>query len=146
MIHTGSMKKIAFENIPSVIDGFPVVQDIEKAVQCLTDDKVYICRYEFGDSMMPILRSGQFCAIHPLEDGEEPNIGDAVFCSVSGYVGTHMVLNKSKIDPNKTWYMIGTTDMTPIGWTDEIYGIANAMDVLVSRPAVRSVYSSLFGG
>lgn len=121
------------EAVPSVIDGLPVVQDIEKAMHSLVDHKVPIARFEFGDSMRPILSSGQFCKITPIDNEEDIKIGDALFCEVNGYVGTHMVLLKSHIDEDKTWYLIGMTDMEPIGWTSNIFGIATAMNHYV-RP------------
>lgn len=126
-----AISKYNIQNLPNVIEGLPVVQDEEKAVHCLMNEKVPIARYEFGYSMMPILRSGQFCKIRPLEHNEEAKVGDALFCKVNNVIGTHMVLCKSKIDQNRIWYLIGMTDMQPIGWTDCIFGIATAMDHIV---------------
>ena len=124
------------DKIPTVLQDCPVVQDVPKAVECLVENKVTIARYEYGNSMMPILRSGQFCKIRPLDIGEQAEVGDALFCYVNGYVGTHMVLTKSNIDPNRTWYLIGMTNMQPLGWTSMVFGIATAMDVLVEEPVV----------
>ena len=129
-------KKIEYNKIPVILGDYPVVQDAFRAVECLRTNKVPIARYEYGNSMMPILRSGQFCVIKPLEHDEEANIGDAVFCYVNGYLGTHMVLMKSKIDPEKTWYLIGMTNTQPIGWTKNIFGIANALNVIVEEHPV----------
>lgn len=124
-------KTLKIDSLPPVLDGYPIVQDIEKAVKCLKEEKVPIARYEFGYSMMPILRSGQFCKITPFETDDEIEVGDALFCNVNGYVGTHMVLVKSKIDPDNIWYLIASTDGTPLGWTDTVYGKATAMNTIV---------------
>lgn len=127
-----AFKILKIDSLPHVLDDYPIVQDIEKAITCLIKEKVPIARYEFGHSMMPILRSGQFCKITPFENDDEIEVGDALFCNVNGYVGTHMVLVKSKIDPDKIWYLIGSTDGTPLGWTDTVYGKATAMNTIVN--------------
>ena len=141
-------KLFDYEKIPNVIEGLPVVQDIEKAIDCLVNQKIPIARFEFGNSMMPILSSGQFCKISPVDHHTEINVGDALFCDVNGYVGTHMVLLKSQIDPDNTWYMIGMTDMQPIGWTKTVYGVANAINYAVATypKTIAAVSSGRFFG
>ena len=115
------------------IEGIPIVQNIADAISMLTVENKPIVRYEFGNSMMPILRSGQFCLIKPLQENEEINIGDSVFCNVDGYVGTHMVILKSATDRDNTWYLIGTSSMHVIGWTDVVYGKATGIPYIVDE-------------
>lgn len=108
--------------IPDVIDGIEVIQDISIAMDMLVAGNT-IARYEFGDSMMPILSSGQFCKIVPLKEGDEVKQGDAVFAYVNGYLGTHLVWMISETN-GKKYYCIATTQGSILGWTDSIYGIA----------------------
>lgn len=126
-------KRYNIDSLPFAIDNVAVVQDIEEAVDTLTIRKLPIVRFEFGTSMMPMLKSGQFCKISPVENVNDINIGDALFCDVNGYVGTHMVWMKSQINPNETWFLIGTTRMELIGWTKTVYGIATAIDHVVDE-------------
>ena len=113
------------DKIPEEINGVSVIQDIIIAMDCLSKGQT-ITRYEFGDSMTPILTSGQFCNLVPIKEGEEIKQGDCVFAVVNNSVGTHMVWMISESN-GKKYYCIATTSGTVIGWTDNIlakaYGI-----------------------
>lgn len=88
-----------------------------------------VARYEYGDSMMPLLQSGEYCILIPANK-TTIEVGDAVFCEVNGYVMTHMVMMISKIQ-GEPMYLIGspnydrTTNTFPIyGWTKNVYAKA----------------------
>lgn len=88
-----------------------------------------VARYEWGESMMPLLQSGEYCILIPANK-TTIEVGDAVFCEVNGYVMTHMVMMISKIQ-GEPMYLIGspnydrTTNTFPIyGWTKNVYAKA----------------------
>lgn len=88
-----------------------------------------VARYEYGDSMMPLLQSGEHCLLIPANK-TTIEVGDAVFCEVNGYVMTHMVMMISKIQ-NKPMYLIGspnynefTGQFTMYGWTSNVFAKA----------------------
>ena len=129
-------KTIKYVNSPSTItvDGieYPVVNDIREAVEMLKNG-ITIARFEFGDSMSPVLVSGEYCFVEPIKELEGLNniaIGDAVLCKVGDHLMTHMVLMISDSAYNGTKYLIGNTWMQYYGWTDTIYGIAKGTNVI----------------
>jgi SOS-response transcriptional repressor LexA len=70
----------------------------------------------FGNSMLPILKSGSLLT---FEKAEEYIIGDIVFCKVKGrYIDAHKVIKK---DANKG-YLIANNHGFENGWTKIIYG------------------------
>ena len=103
------------------IHNIPVITDELVAVALLKDKKT-ITRYEYGDSMSPILLSGEFALITPINDINELDIGDAVFCNVNGILMTHMILAKDKVNG----FLISSTDGYEFGWTHEIFGKAES--------------------
>lgn len=118
-------------DIPLEIDGLEVVQDIAMACECLSKNES-IVRFEFGDSMMPFLKSGQFCKLTPFNEGDNIEVGDAVFAVVDGMPNTHMVWMK-KIDNGKTWYLITSSKGNIIGWTDTILAKAEGINHIVKE-------------
>lgn len=125
------MQKYNKQNIPLEIDGIPVVQDTTEACLALMEGK-QVARYEFGDSMKPLLSSGQFCKLIPLASNEEANIGDIVFALVSGTPSTHMVWMKSREEDGTCNYLISTSRGGFLGWTKNIiakaYGIPHIVE------------------
>lgn len=120
------MKRIV--NEPHEVDGFRVVQDSEEIYQALKQGET-IMHWEAGSSMFPILMHLEYCRIRPLEENEEANVGDAVFCSFRGqFFMVHRCIDKVRRG-DKVWYKIGTTGNTVYGWTDEVHGIAESTDV-----------------
>ena len=94
---------------------------------------ITIARFEFGDSMSPVLVSGEYCIVEPIKELEGINniaIGDAVLCKVGDHLMTHMVLMISDSAYDGTKYLIGNTWMQYYGWTDTIYGIAKGTNVI----------------
>lgn len=70
----------------------------------------------FGNSMLPILKSGSLLT---FEKKNEYEIGDIVFSKVKGrYIDAHKI---TKIDSNKG-YMIANNHGWENGWTKVIYG------------------------
>ncbi len=70
----------------------------------------------FGQSMLPILKSGSLLS---FEKAEEYNVGDIVFCKVKGkYIDAHKII---KLDTNKG-YLIANNHGWENGWTKIIYG------------------------
>jgi phage repressor protein C with HTH and peptisase S24 domain len=70
----------------------------------------------FGNSMLPILKSGSLLTFITKENYEK---GDIVFCKVKGrYIDAHIV---TKIDKIKG-YLISNNHGFDNGWTKIIYG------------------------
>lgn len=122
---------IQYVNEPSEINGVVVENDANEALAMIKKGRE-VARYEFGESMMPILKSGEYCILRPLLGNQEANIGDAVFCEVDGYLMTHMVIMKSNSAKNhKPYYLIGDTSYTNVfGWTDKVYATAHGTNVI----------------
>ena len=86
-----------FVNSPKEIDGIEVVQDINEAVKATNEGRT-VCRYEYGDSMTPILRHGEYAKLIPISENTEIKRGDAVLCKLDNeydtsnpFYMTHMV-------------------------------------------------------
>lgn len=70
----------------------------------------------FGNSMTPIIKSGQTLRFEKAADYE---IGDVVFCKVRGrYIDAHKITKKNK----KKGFMIANNHGWENGWTRTIYG------------------------
>jgi hypothetical protein len=98
-----------------------------------------VARYEWGDSMMPLLQSGEYCILIP-SNKTTIEVGDAVFCEVNGYIMTHMVMMISRIQ-DKPMYLIGspnyneiTNQFTIYGWTSNVF--AKAIGTKIIHPKI----------
>ena len=70
----------------------------------------------FGNSMMPIIKSGSRLTFEKLDSY---TVGDIVFCKVRGnYIDAHKI---TKISENRG-YMISNNKGHDNGWTKTIYG------------------------
>lgn len=70
----------------------------------------------FGNSMLPILKSGSLLNFETADDYE---IGDIVFCKVKGrYIDAHKIVKK---DSNKGFLIVNNHGFEN-GWTKIIYG------------------------
>lgn len=107
---------------PTHLDGLRVVNDIEETVKSLENGEM-VCRFEFGDSMKPILVSGQYARLTPIK-GETPNVGDVVLNSIGGQWNTHMVWNVNKASG---FCLIGDSKGNYFAWTKKILAIATPM-------------------
>lgn len=127
------IEKQKFVKSPSTIkvDGveYQVINDINKAIEYLKSG-VSIARFEYGDSMSPVLVSGEYCIVEPITDTDTISIGDAVLCKVGDSLMTHMVMMISDSAYNGTKFLIGNTWMQYYGWTDTIYGIAKGTNII----------------
>lgn len=101
-------------------DEIKVVNDINEAVNELKKGNE-IARFEFGDSMQPILKNGEYGVVVPINI-DEVNIGDAVLCEVNGQLMTHMVMMISDSAYDGRYVLIGNTWMQFYGWTNKVYG------------------------
>jgi len=72
---------------------------------------------EKGNSMVPLIKSGQDHKITPISL-EECEIGDIVYCKVKGNFYTHLV----KAKDNKKGVLIGNNKGGINGWTKAVYG------------------------
>lgn len=73
----------------------------------------------FGNSMLPILKSGSKLT---YETAREYEVGDIVFCKVNGrYIDAHKI---TKIGGNRdsVTYLIANNKGYENGWTSTIYG------------------------
>jgi SOS-response transcriptional repressor LexA len=74
----------------------------------------------FGQSMTPILKSGQPVMVAPVTEETPLDKGDIVFCKVNG----HFYLHKILAVKNETTYQIGNNHGHVNGWASRncIYG------------------------
>lgn len=113
---------------PTTVHGIKVVNNIEQAVEELKKGHT-IARFEFGDSMMPILKNGEYGIATPIQNLNEVSVGDAVVCEVNGHLMTHMVVLISESHAETPYFLIGSTWMNFYGWTNKIYGIVKGTNV-----------------
>lgn len=72
---------------------------------------------EKGNSMVPLIKSGQDHKIKPVK-WEECEEGDIVYCKVKGNFYTHLVKGKN-LDKG---LLIGNNKGGINGWTKQVYG------------------------
>jgi len=82
----------------------------------LQEGKTFVTQ-EFGNSMTPIIKSGQKHILSPITI-DNVNVGDIVYCKIHGKFYTHLVkaINKNK------GCLIGNNHGKINGWTKNIYG------------------------
>lgn len=90
--------------------------------------------YEFGDSLSPIINSGEYSFITKINSLDDIKIGDCVFCHVPN-IGDmiHMVLMKSDSSAKTPFFLIGSSSYQLYGWTDMIYGKVKGTNIYVSN-------------
>lgn len=72
---------------------------------------------EKGNSMIPLIHSGQEHILEPAT-WENVEVGDIVYCKVSGNYYTHLVKAKN----NQKGCLIGNNKGGINGWTKNVYG------------------------
>jgi hypothetical protein len=72
---------------------------------------------EKGNSMSPIIKSGQDHRLAPVEL-KDLNVGDVVFCRVKGNYYTHLVKAKNEAKG----VLIGNNKGGVNGWTKQVFG------------------------
>lgn len=115
---------------PKEINGVKVVNDITEAIDALLNKKTPIARFEYGESMKPILNDGEYCIVYPIDSLDDVKAGDAVLCNVNGYLMTHMVILKSESNHETPYFLIGSSRMEIYGWTNKIYGVAVGTNII----------------
>lgn len=123
--HDDVPKSIPFE-IDGTIVEVNVINDIHNALNEVISGNI-VSRYEFGTSMEPILCHGEYAVLIP-KDKTTIEVGDAVFCEVSGTLMTHMVHLIKEVG-GQTQYLIGNSfnGMNPTviyGWTSNVFAKA----------------------
>jgi len=78
------------------------------------------CIQGFGQSMTPILKSGQKVICEPVKDDTKLNKKDIVLCKVKGHYYLHLIWAVR----NDKEYLIGNNHGRPNGWVsrNQIYG------------------------
>ena len=78
----------------------------------------------FGQSMTPILKSGQVCRVEPVTDATALRKKDIVLCRVNGHVYLHMI---TAIRGNR--YQISNNHKHVNGWAgrNNIFGIVTEL-------------------
>jgi len=70
----------------------------------------------FGNSMLPIIKSGSTLEFRPQKDYE---VGDIVFCKVKGrFIDAHKIIKKNQ----QRGYLIANNHGHENGWTKTIFG------------------------
>lgn len=73
---------------------------------------------EKGNSMIPLIKSGQKHVLKPVKDLGEVEVGDIVYCRVHGMFYTHLVKSKDA----KKGVLIGNNHGGINGWTKKVFG------------------------
>lgn len=87
----------------------------EKAKKLLDGETLTTC--ERGNSMLPLIQSGQFHKLEPVK-WEDVRKNDIVYCKVRGRYYTHKVW---QVDPVRGC-LIGNAKGRKNGWTKLVYG------------------------
>lgn len=78
----------------------------------------------FGNSMLPILKSGSKLT---YETAREYEVGDIVFCKVNGrYIDAHKIIKVGGNRDGSVTYLIANNKGYENGWTSTIYGKVTA--------------------
>lgn len=89
----------------------------ELKVKRLQDGESFITS-EKGNSMVPLIFSGQKHRLSPVEVWDDVHPGEIVFCKVKGRYLTHMVYAKN----SDRGVLIGNNKGRMNGWTRTVYG------------------------
>ena len=110
---------------------YKVIQDIEEAIEHFKKNQDCIARFEFGNSMSPILESGEYCVLKPIQYYSQPQsiLGKAVLCIVNSHPMTHMVWNISTSSANGVYYLIGDSHGNIYGWTNQVFAVAKGTNI-----------------
>lgn len=120
--------KTTIVNSPTEINGIKVIQDYAEIKKQLEKGNL-VYHWELGDSLYPLIRSGEYCLIKPIKPSEVKR-GDIVFCSVYGGYMVHQVWEisyGSSLDV--PWFKIGDSHSSIFGWTIEVFGIAKGTNI-----------------
>lgn len=82
-----------------------------------------------GNSMRPLIKSGDLVHIEPVGDVVVPRVGDAVLAKVGGRLWLHKV---DRIGPDGR-FLITNMGGHPNGWAKEIFGVVTHVQGLPIR-------------
>src|ERR1019366_1635811 len=82
----------------------------------LQNGETYVTK-ESGNSMIPLIKSGQEHTVAPAQ-WEDVEVGDIVYCKVSGNFYTHLVKAKDE----QRGVQIGNNKGRINGWTKNVFG------------------------
>ena len=105
----------------TTIDGLKVIADLNEAVETLLNGET-VAHWEWGESMMPILESGQYVRLTPTYN--HPKSGDIVLANVDGKWTCHLAL---MVNEASGWCLVGTTSGDVIGWSNNVLAIGKPM-------------------
>lgn len=114
---------------PLTINGVKVENDIKNAIFNIEHKRASIARFEFGDSMDPLLVNGEYAIIRPITAIDSLKKGDIVLCRVNGYDMTHMI-SRIISENGKRTYVIGDTHGFEFGPAEKIYGIGERTKIV----------------
>ena len=77
-----------------------------------------------GNSMLPLIRSGQTVTVSPTSAEDQVKIDDIVLCRVKGKYYLHKIY---AIDHATGRYLIGNNRGYKNGWTSTIYGVVTTI-------------------
>jgi hypothetical protein len=89
---------------------------MKKKYERLLEGETFITK-ERGNSMMPLIRSGQGHKLEPTT-WDKCKVDDIVYCKVRGKIYTHLV---KQVCPNRGC-LIGNNKGNINGWTKIVYG------------------------
>ena len=96
----------------------PIFTEKSAVIQLLAGKTVKV--RGIGNSMTPILKSGDVCTVRPIKKDDVLKKGDIVLCKVKGNVYMHIIKG---LNPKKGLYLIGNNHGRINGWTSLVYGI-----------------------
>lgn len=110
------------------------IQDEEEAVKALKEGK-QVMRYEFGDSMFPILKNGEYARLIPKSQFRPIKQGDAVFCKMTDEQGNSWYLTHIVWMVSNSFYLIGSTGGHLNGWVhkSQVFAIALPTNKIVEK-------------
>lgn len=120
-------------NNPEKINDIRVAKNYDEVMEAMRNHES-VMYYEFGDSLYPLVRSGEYVHITPCVPIDVKR-GDVVFCILEDRAGNecpmvHQVWEISNAShTGELWFKIGSTMSTIFGWTTRVYGIARGTDV-----------------
>lgn len=98
--------------------------NLKTAAALLDQGLSYYTGRPHGNSMRPLIKSGDLVRLEPVSDTLAPKVGDAVLAKVGGRFWLHKV---DRIGPDGR-YLIANMSGHPNGWSSKIYGIVTEVN------------------
>lgn len=144
------MKNFEYVTNPKTIGNIKVVNDENEALNALQNGET-VMRFEWGDSMEPLLKNGEYAKLVPVQSLDEIQIGDAVFCGIKDVIGheylmTHMVRCISHTAKDGVMFQITDSwGRANYGWTNKVYAKAYGTNVCEKEMPKKSLFSKIYG-